>query len=100
MKCPVCQDTDLLMTERMGVEIDYCPRCRGIWLDRGELDKLLDKAEQGVRAGGPATPAAEWRDHDHHDGHDDHHHKGQHGYGDGMRHSRRRSWLGNLLDFD
>lgn len=100
MKCPVCQDTDLLMTERMGVEIDYCPRCRGIWLDRGELDKLLDKAEQGVRASGPATPAAEWRDHDHRDGHDDHHHEGQRGYGHGMRHSRRRSWLGNLLDFD
>ena len=43
MKCPNCNET-LLMTERMGVEVDYCPACRGIWLDKGELDKLLDIA--------------------------------------------------------
>lgn len=41
MKCPVCKTTDLLMTERLSVEIDYCPVCRGVWLDRGELDKLI-----------------------------------------------------------
>lgn len=45
MKCPVCKDTTLLMSERNGIEIDYCPECRGIWLDRGELDKLLEKNE-------------------------------------------------------
>ncbi|WP_109482436.1 zf-TFIIB domain-containing protein [Paraburkholderia sp. C35] len=45
MKCPVCKTPDLLMTERQGVEIDYCPTCRGIWLDRGELDKLLNQIE-------------------------------------------------------
>jgi uncharacterized protein len=50
MKCPNCLDTALLMTERQGVEIDYCPVCRGVWLDRGELDKLIDRA---------ATPEAE-----------------------------------------
>ena len=44
MKCPVCVDLTLTMSERQGVEIDYCPQCRGIWLDRGELDKLLDRA--------------------------------------------------------
>ncbi len=45
MNCPV--DNELLqMTERNGVEVDYCPRCRGIWLDRGELDKLLARAER------------------------------------------------------
>lgn len=44
MKCPNCVDTTLVMTDRQGVEIDYCPACRGVWLDRGELDKLLDKA--------------------------------------------------------
>jgi Zn-finger nucleic acid-binding protein len=44
MKCPACPDTTLVMTDRQGVEIDYCPACRGIWLDRGELDKLLDRA--------------------------------------------------------
>ena len=41
MKCPVCKTTDLLMTERRSIEIDYCPVCRGVWLDRGELDKLI-----------------------------------------------------------
>lgn len=45
MKCPVCKDVTLLMTERKGVEIDYCPECRGIWLDRGELDKLIEKEQ-------------------------------------------------------
>ena len=43
MKCPVCKDVDLLMSERQGVEIDYCPSCRGVWLDRGELDKIIEK---------------------------------------------------------
>lgn len=41
MKCPICPDATLLMSERQGVEIDYCPTCRGVWLDRGELDKLI-----------------------------------------------------------
>lgn len=44
MKCPVCKDVTLLMSEKNGVEIDYCPECRGIWLDRGELDKIVDRA--------------------------------------------------------
>lgn len=98
MKCPVCKDADLLMSERMGVEIDYCPRCRGIWLDRGELDKLLDKAEQPASAYAQAAPVRE-EDYRYRDGHHhDDHHKGHHGHGGYP--SRRRSWLGNLLDFD
>ncbi len=44
MKCPHCTDATLVMTERQGVEIDYCPQCRGVWLDRGELDKLIERA--------------------------------------------------------
>lgn len=44
MKCPVCKDIDLIMSERQGVEIDYCPSCRGVWLDRGELDKIIEKS--------------------------------------------------------
>jgi Zn-finger nucleic acid-binding protein len=44
MKCPACPDATLLMTDRQGVEIDYCAACRGVWLDRGELDKLLERA--------------------------------------------------------
>lgn len=44
MKCPVCKDVTLLMAEKNGVEIDYCPECRGIWLDRGELEKIIERA--------------------------------------------------------
>ncbi|MDD5365401.1 MAG: zf-TFIIB domain-containing protein [Gallionellaceae bacterium] len=101
MKCPVCKETDLLMTERMGVEIDYCPQCRGIWLDRGELDKLMEKAEQGVGApdlrGQPGGCQGDDRHHEDRQ-HKDHH--GHGGYGHGQHYSRRRSWLGNLFDFD
>lgn len=43
MKCPVC-NTELKMTDRQGVEIDYCPNCRGVWLDRGELDKIIERS--------------------------------------------------------
>ena len=42
MMCPVCDDVELKMAERQGVEIDYCPKCRGVWLDRGELDKIIE----------------------------------------------------------
>lgn len=44
MKCPVCRDPDLVMTDRQGIEIDYCPQCRGVWLDRGELDKIIERS--------------------------------------------------------
>ena len=54
MKCPVCATPDLLMTERQGIEIDYCPQCRGVWLDRGELDKII---ERSTRDAAPASAA-------------------------------------------
>ena len=44
MKCPACPEVTLVMADRQGVEIDYCPQCRGVWLDRGELDKLIEKS--------------------------------------------------------
>ena len=53
MECPVDQ-TVLQMTDRQGVEIDYCPKCRGVWLDRGELDKIIEKSESAMAR---ATPA-------------------------------------------
>jgi len=43
MQCPV-DGTKLVMTERSGVEIDYCPQCRGVWLDRGEIDKIIERS--------------------------------------------------------
>ena len=44
MQCPVCNSVNLVMSERSGIEIDYCPQCRGIWLDRGELDKIIERS--------------------------------------------------------
>ncbi len=44
MQCPVCENITLMMSERNGVEIDYCPKCRGVWLDRGELDKIIQRS--------------------------------------------------------
>ena len=55
MRCPNDEAT-LVMSERSGIEIDYCPECRGVWLDRGELDKILDRA---AAEAGPAAPAAD-----------------------------------------
>jgi len=56
MRCPVDNET-LVMTDRNGVEIDYCPKCRGVWLDRGELDKIIERG-MGVSVGNPAPAAA------------------------------------------
>ena len=59
MKCPVCATPDLLMTERQGIEIDYCPQCRGVWLDRGELDKIIERSTRdAVATVSPAAPQA------------------------------------------
>jgi len=54
MLCPVCR-VDLVMSDRQGVEIDYCPRCRGVWLDRGELDKILERSVGAMPPGAPTT---------------------------------------------
>jgi uncharacterized protein len=51
MKCPICSDSQLLIAERRGVEIDYCPSCRGVWLDRGELDTIIQRAGEGPHQG-------------------------------------------------
>lgn len=91
MKCPTCTDTRLVMSERQGVEIDYCPNCRGVWLDRGELDKLLDRAAS--QAPQAASPGADRR----HDaawpprGHE------QPYSGSGKRY-KHKSWLSEIFD--
>ncbi|AGW94060.1 MULTISPECIES: TFIIB-type zinc ribbon-containing protein [Cupriavidus] len=55
MDCPVCPQTQLVMSERQGIEIDYCPKCRGVWLDRGELDKILERSAAPAAAVQPAA---------------------------------------------
>jgi len=61
MKCPNC-NVPLIMSERQGIEIDYCPQCRGVWLDRGELDKIIERSAAEPMgnqppAGNPFNPA-------------------------------------------
>ena len=51
MKCPTCPEAVLVMADRSGIEIDYCPTCRGVWLDRGELDKIIER-----NTAAPAAP--------------------------------------------
>lgn len=58
MKCPIDTEIDLVMTDRQGIEIDYCPKCRGVWLDRGELDKIIDRAAGPVAAAPQPAPVA------------------------------------------
>jgi Zn-finger nucleic acid-binding protein len=83
------------MTERQGVEIDYCPKCRGVWLDRGELDKIIETSAGALRAGMPAPgqrePAHGRRD----DDDDDHRRYEDHD----SRRERRKGLLGELFDF-
>ena len=52
MMCPVCGNVELKMTDRQGVELDYCPKCRGVWLDRGELDKIIELSVPRSGTGG------------------------------------------------
>lgn len=56
MVCPHCLE-DLIITERQGIEIDYCPKCRGVWLDRGELDKIIERTVQTMNPQGYQSPA-------------------------------------------
>lgn len=80
MNCPV-DNTQLTMTDREGVEIDYCPQCRGVWLDRGELDKIIDRSAVEFDRGG-----------DRRDDHDDEY-RGERGR------RRKRGWLGDMFEF-
>ncbi len=59
MKCPSCKDPVLVISERKGIEIDYCPNCRGIWLDRGELDKILERSREEEEAAAPTQQRRE-----------------------------------------
>lgn len=90
MKCPSCPDTTLVMTDRQGVEIDYCPACRGIWLDRGELDKLLDRAAAAPVAAAYAPPA---RPIQRPDFEDSDYRKAQR-----YQQHRKKSWLNEIFD--
>jgi Zn-finger nucleic acid-binding protein len=95
MKCPNDSAT-LVMSERAGVEIDYCPECRGVWLDRGELDKIIDRAE--AEAARSVPPPAPNRDVQYptRPAYDDRDQRYE-GHG-GYRGKKKQHWLGELFD--
>jgi Zn-finger nucleic acid-binding protein len=91
MKCPKC-NVSLLMSEKQGIEIDYCPDCRGIWLDRGELEKIVERSASPEYEGGNYFPRNEGSFEKHHDDHDNH--NGPQGY----KYGKRRNLLSELFD--
>jgi len=89
MQCPT-DGTTLTMSERSGIEIDYCPTCRGVWLDRGELDKIIDRSltqAPPAPAAAPAPAYEQQRDYSHQQSH-------QQPY----RKKKKESWLSELFD--
>lgn len=90
MKCPV-DNVDLVMSERSGIEIDYCPTCRGVWLDRGELDKIVERS---------APTESKSSNHEHrHETHKKPSYDDEYRYDDKHKKRRRESFLGDLFDF-
>ena len=94
MKCPL-DDSDLVMSERQGIEIDYCPKCRGVWLDRGELDKIIE------RSGAEEAPRASRSEERPSRGHSDDRYERPSPYDPHHRpYKKRKSFLGDIFDFD
>jgi uncharacterized protein len=96
MKCPV-DGAQLVMSERHGIEIDYCPECRGVWLDRGELDKILERSAMQAQPQQPydtrRPPEPRYDDRRSEDQRYDPR------YGDRPHKKRRESFLDDLFDF-
>jgi len=96
MKCPNCNET-LIMADRQGIEIDYCPNCRGVWLDRGELDKIIERSSN--YSPNPGFEPAK-------DRYDDDHYKKQFPQQGGYyndphyKHKKKKGFLGDFFDFD
>lgn len=86
MKCPNCSET-LVMAERQGVEIDYCPNCRGVWLDKGELDKILERSGEIQYGDKTQTDNYDRRDNDYYQKHPN-------------QRRKKRGFLGDFFDFD
>ncbi len=98
MKCPNC-DEILVMTERQGIEIDYCPKCRGVWLDKGELDKIIERSSVQSQQELKQNKEKEKKQYEDDDDDDDGF------FGNNRRNNdnpdrRRGGFLSNLFDFD
>jgi len=86
MNCPVCNE-QLLISEKQGIEIDYCPKCRGIWLDRGELEKIIERSNSFQSEN---RPLQKYNDDD------DYHYK----YKDkDYKYKKKKGFLGDIFDF-
>jgi Zn-finger nucleic acid-binding protein len=84
MLCPTCK-VELKMADRQGIELDYCPQCRGVWLDRGELDKVIERSVAMPAPSYPQPAPGDYRQ-----GHGD----------DRYRHRKKKSFLSEMFDFD
>lgn len=93
MQCPVCKNVNLVMSERQGIEIDYCPQCRGVWLDRGELDKIIDRSAAAPQPARDEQLRGAYPTQDHL------HHGARHDSGY-QKKKKRGGFLDDLFDFD
>jgi Zn-finger nucleic acid-binding protein len=104
MICPIDQTT-LSITERQGIELDYCPTCRGVWLDRGELDKIIDRQnsqsassrDSDDRERHERSDRSEYHDGDRDRDYDERRRDDNHG--DHHKKSKKEGFLGELFDF-
>lgn len=98
MKCPICTGIDLIMSDKQGVEIDYCPQCRGIWLDRGELDKIIERANaQTMTQSAPSYQQPDYRRNNEEKYYEKSHHDSHHNYHGYDK--KKKGFLGELFDF-
>lgn len=90
MQCPNCNET-LVMSDRQGIEIDYCPKCRGVWLDRGELDKIIERSNTTSAVAPPPVqePYREKKQEHYYHELDKYH-----------PYKKKKGFLGDLFDFD
>ncbi len=93
MDCPVCNEVKLVMSDRQGIEIDYCPQCRGVWLDRGELDKLIERSSTETPQHQPSQERAARPPQYDSQQYDNRRDSGHHGY------KKKKGLLGELFDF-
>ena len=100
MNCPLC-NVELTRSERQGIEIDSCPKCRGVWLDRGELDKIIERAapQEAPRQQAAPPPRYEERRPDPRYDNRDHYRGRDFDDDDYKRKRKRESFLGELFDF-
>ena len=94
MNCPRCNNL-LVLSYTQGVEIDHCPACKGVWLDRGELEKIIERTQSYYSPDGQIDHQTR-----HHDEHDDHGYKSHDGHREqGQYPQRRKGFLSELFDF-